>query len=137
MVSAFKSTRWNNQFSVGLGIVALVFIVAVLAGVGLPLTGGGLTSFITLTVVGGIGCAVSETQSAIRYRPTGWRFGRFRHHVTIIGEVLGILALVVIIGTFSGASMGFISGYTTAFPVLAGIILALFGLNLWRNVLLK
>ena len=94
-------------------------------------------SFIALVIIGGIGCAVSEFQSALRYKHTEWRWKRFTHPLTIGGVILGILALILIIRTFSGMDTWFVTGYTTAFRVLAVIIFILFGLNLGRNAVLK
>ena len=75
---------------------------------------------------------------SVRHRKkTGKGTYSLRHPLTIIGQVLGIFALVLIIFTFYGIDIGVISGYTTAFIVLAVIILVLFGLNLRRNAVLK
>lgn len=136
-MESFLTTRWNNIFSIVLLCVAIFFVIAVLTGMAIPFAGGGQMSFIALVVIGGIGCAVSETQSALRYRQTEWRWKRHIHPLTIAGQVLGILALILIIRTFSGMDTWFITGYTTAFPVLAVIIFILFGLNLQRNAVLK
>jgi len=137
MKARFLTTRWNNAFSIVLGLVAVFFVVAVLTGIKVPFAGGGQTSFIVLVVIGGIGCAVSEVQSTLRFRPTGWRWKRHRHPITIAGQILGIFALILIIRTFSGLNTGAITGYTTAFLVLAVITLILFVLNLGRNAVLK
>jgi hypothetical protein len=136
-MKSFLTTRWNNIFSIVLLCVAIFFVIAVLTGMALPSAGGGQTSFIVLVVIGGIGCAVSETQSALRYRQTEWRCKRHTHPLTIAGQVLGILALILIIRTFSGMDTWLVTGYTTAFRVLAVIIFILFGLNLQRNAVLE
>jgi len=131
------TVKWNNVFSLVLGFVTFLFVIIVLTGLRVPFAEGGQTSFIVLVVLGGIGCAVSETQSVFRYRPTRWRWKRHSHPITIAGQVLGILALILIICTFNGISILFITGYDTAFRVLAIIIFALFGLNIRRNAILK
>lgn len=136
-MESFLTTRWNNIFSIVLLCVAIFFVIAVLTGMAVPSAGGGQTSFIVLVVIGGIGCAVSETQSALRYRQTEWRWKRHTHPLTIAGQVLGILALILIIRTFSGMDTWLVTGYTTAFRVLAVIIFILFGLNLQRNAVLE
>lgn len=136
-MESFLTTRWNNIFSIVLLCVAIFFVIAVLTGMAVPFAGGGQTSFIVLVVIGGIGCAVSETQSALRYRQTEWRWKRHTHPLTIAGQVLGILALILIIRTFSGMDTWLVTGYTTAFRVLAVIIFILFGLNLQRNAVLE
>jgi hypothetical protein len=137
MKDKFLTTRWNNIFSIVLGLVAVFFVVAVLTGMQVPFAGGGQTSFIALVVIGGIGCAVTESQSAARYKRTKWRGKRFTHPLTIAGLILGVFALILIIRTFSGLNTGFITGYTTAFLVLAVVIFILFGLNIGRNAILK
>jgi hypothetical protein len=48
------------------------FITAVLIGLNVPFAAGGETSFITLVVIGGIACAGSEAQSALRFKRIGW-----------------------------------------------------------------
>jgi len=137
MKGKFLTARWNNIFSIVLGLVAVFFVIAVLTGMKVPFAGGGQTSFIALVIIGGIGCAVSESQSAARYKQTKWRWKRHTHPLTIAGDILGVFALILIIRTFSGLNTGFITGYTTAFRVLAVVIFILFGLNIRRNVVLK
>lgn len=137
MKDKYLAVKWNNVFSIVLGFVTFFFVIAVLTGFKAPFAEGGQTSFILLVVLGGIGCAVSEIQSAFRYKPTQWRWKRHRHPISIAGQVLGISALIVIICTFSGTSILFVTGYDTAFRVLAIIIFALFALNVRRNTILK
>ena len=133
----FLTVRWNNIFSIVLLCVTVFFVIAVLAGANVPLAGGGISSFITLVVIGGIGCGLSEGQSIMRSKRHKQNTGKStylkRHPLTIIGEVLGIFALLLIILTFYGRNIGFITGYSMAFLVLAVIIFVLFGLNLRRN----
>ena len=137
MKARFSTTRWNNVFSIVLGLVAVFFVVAVLTGMKVPFAGGGQTSFIVLVVIGGIGCAVNEVQSTLRFRPTKWRWKRHGHPITIAGQILGIFALILIIRTFSGLNTGAITGYSMAFIVLAVVSFILFVLNLGRNAVLK
>jgi len=137
MKGKFLTARWNNIFSIVLGLVAVFFVIAVLTGMKVPFAGGGETSFAVLVVIGGIGCAVNEVQSTLRFRPTKWRWKRHAHPITIAGQILGIFALILIIRTFSGMNTGAITGYTTAFWVLAVVIFILFGLNIRRNAVLK
>ena len=137
MKDEFLTARWNNIFSIVLGIVALVFVIIVLTGIIDPIALGSWASFTTLVVIGGIGCAFSEVHSTIRFKPTKWRWKRHIHPLTVIGQVLGIFALLLIIFTYMGTNIGFITGYTTAFIALAVIIFILFGLNIRRNAVLK
>ena len=137
MKARFLTTRWNNVFSIVLGLVAVFFVVAVLTGMSVPFAEGGQTSFIVLVVIGGIGCALNEVQSTLRFRPTRWRWKRHGHPITVAGQILGIFALILIIRAFSGLNTWAITGYTTAFLVLAVVTLVLFVLNLGRNAVLK
>jgi hypothetical protein len=113
------------------------FVTAVLIGLNVPFAAGGETSFITLVVIGGIACADSETQSALRFKRVGWEIKRrIKHPLTIAGIVLGTLALLLIIFTFKGTGIGFITGYTTAFISLAVLCFILYGFNIQRNAVL-
>ena len=62
---------------------------------------------------------------------------RIKHPLTTAGSVLGVLAVLLIVFTFNGTDFGFITGYETAFLVLAVIIFVFFGLNIRRNAVLK
>jgi len=62
---------------------------------------------------------------------------RTKHPLTFAGSVLGVLAVLLIVFTFNGTEIGFMTGYETAFLVLAVIIFVLFGLNIARNAVLK
>ncbi len=128
MEGNFVTVRWNNIFSIVLGLVAAIYVIVVLTSTVL----GDVASFIGLVVIGGIGCLVSETQSAVRFKQTEWRTKRFTHPTTIIGILLGGAALAIIILTFNG-----VMGYMTGFIALTVIIFLLFGFNILRNALLK
>ncbi len=45
----FLTVRWNNLFSIALGVVAAIYVIAVL------IAGVGTASFIGLIVIGGFG----------------------------------------------------------------------------------
>ncbi len=73
----------------------------------------------------------------MRFVRIGWGIKkRIKHPLTIAGMILGILSLVLIIFTYSGRDIGFLTGYTNAFAALAVLIFLLVGLNLRRNALL-
>jgi len=59
--------------------------------------------------------------------------GKRKHPLTIAGMMLGILSLVLIIFTYYGIDLGFLTGYTNAFTALAVLIFVLIFLNLRRN----
>ena len=125
MKGEFLTARWNNIFSIVIGIAALIFVIIVLTGIIDPITRGSWVSFTVLVIIGGIGCAVNELNSTMRFKPTKLRWKRHAHPLTIPGSVLGIFALILIIRTFSGMNTGVITGYATAFRVLAVVIFIL------------
>jgi len=53
--------------------------------------------------------------------------------INIIGSVLGVAATLVIIFTFKDINIPLISGYTTAFQVLAGLLLFKVGLKILQD----
>lgn len=128
MKGNFLTTRWNNIMSIALGLVAVIYVIVVLTSTVL----GDAASFIGLVVIGGIGCLVGETHSAVRFARTSWRIKRHTHPITIIGWILGGGALAIIILTFKG-----VMGYNTGFIALAVIIFLLVGFNILRNTVLK
>ena len=82
MKGEFLAARWNNTFSIVLGIVALVFVIIVLTGIIDPITRGSWVSFTILVIIGGISCAVNEVNSTMRFRTTN----RFRNTRKILGS---------------------------------------------------
>ncbi len=133
MKDTFLTARWNNIVSIVFALIAAVYVIVVLTS---PVLGN-QASFTGLVIIGGIACAFGETRSAVRFKRTKWRMKRFTHPITIIGSLLGIAALLLIIFTYKGTNIWFITGYTTAFTVLAVIVFLLFGLNIMRNAILK
>ena len=133
MKDTFLTARWNNIVSIVLALIAAVYVIVVLTSTVL----GNQASFTGLVIIGGIGCAFGEVHSAVRFKRTKWRLKRHTRPITIIGNLLGIAALLLIIFTYKGTNIWFITGYTTAFTVLAVIIFLLFGLNIVRNAMLK
>ena len=70
----------------------------------------------------------------MRFVRTGWGIKkRIKHPLTIAGVILGILSLLLIIFTYSGKDIGFLTGYTNAFIALAVLNFIMIGLNLRRN----
>jgi len=131
------TARWNNIFSIVIGIVALVFVIIVLTGIITPVTRESWVSFTILLVIGGIGCVVSSVHSSIRYKQTKWRWKRHTHPAMIASHALGILALLLAIFTYGGTNIGFFAEYATAFVALAVIIFVKIGLNMLKNAKLK
>jgi hypothetical protein len=90
------STFTGNAFAANLlGILAALMVVALLANVRLPLLGSDRAAFISLVVVGMAMCAVGgigRAQSTL-----GWT-----DPVTLVGIVIGSLALVLIAAVLAG-----------------------------------
>ena len=128
MKGDFLTARWNNILSIGLGVIAAIYVIVVLTSTAI----GDAASFIGLVVIGGVGCLMSETHSAVRFMRTRWRIKRHTHPTTVIGWILGGGALAIILLTFYGKME-----YTTGFIVLAAIIFLLVGFNILRNAVLK
>lgn len=131
------TVRWNNIVSIVIGIVVLVFVIIVLAGIIGPVTRESWVSFTVLLVIGGIGCVVSSVHSSIQYKQTKWRLKRLTHPVMITSHALGILALLLVIFTHGGTNIGFFTGYATASVALAVIVFVKIGLNVLKNTMLK
>ncbi len=101
------------------------FVVAVLAGVKIPFVSGEKSSFIILIH---IGVAVSLASN--------WRFIiglKLADPFNIIGSILGVAATLVIIFTLKNIEIPLISGYATALPVLAGLLLLKVGLKILQD----
>ncbi len=130
MKEKYLTRHWNDIFSIVILVATAVLVIVVMTG----LIKDRFASFTALVVIGGVGCGVSEWHSAVRFVRIGWGIRRrIRHPLTIAGNILGILALVLIIFTYYGRDIGFLTGYTNAFIVLAVLIFVLVGLNLRRN----
>lgn len=127
------TARWNNNFSVALGLITVSYVIVMLTSSVL----GDMAAFTGLVVIGGFTCAFSEAHSAVRFAQTNWRIKRHTHPISVLGGVLGIAALLLIIFTYNGADIPLAAGYSEAFIALAVIIFVLIGLNILRNALLK
>ncbi|MHA1676642.1 MAG: hypothetical protein ACTSU6_05630 [Candidatus Njordarchaeales archaeon] len=72
----------------------------------------------------------------MRFVRIGWRIKkRIKHPLTIAGMILGIIALILIIFTYSKMYFWFITGFNQGFVALTVLILVLIGLNLRRNAI--
>lgn len=99
--------------------------MTVLTGIKIPFVSGEKSSFIILIHMG---VAVSIASN--------WRFIiglKLTDPINIIGSVLGLAATLVIIFTLKDINIPFISGYTTAFQVLAGLLLLKVGLKILQD----
>lgn len=117
--------RWNTILSSVLRLLLVGFVIAVLAGIKIPFVSGEKTSFIILIH---IGVAVSIASN--------WRFIvglKWTDPINIIGSILGVAATLVIVFTLKDIDIPFISGYTTAFQVLAILLFLKVGLKILQD----
>jgi nicotinamide riboside transporter PnuC len=116
---------WNAILSSALRLLLVVFVIAVLAGLKIPFASGEKAVFIILIH---IGVAVSLASN--------WRFViglKWSDPINIIGSILGAAAILVIIYAFKDVDIPLISGYTTAFQVLAILLLIKVGLKMLQE----
>jgi hypothetical protein len=111
-------SNWNALVSGALGIVAVLFVAAVLTGVKVPLILDDRAAFIALAALGFAMCSVGMGKIATGL---GWT-----HPVTIIGIVLGALLILLVIAMLAGWQVPFIADYRAAF-----ITVAVIGLVKW------
>ncbi len=104
----------NAWLAFTLGVLALLLIVAVLAGLNtqLPLVDTDRGAFIALAVLGAAMCSAGGIGTAIAKR--GWA-----DPVTIIGSVLGVLMLALIVLALLGVRLPFAATDREAFMALA------------------
>ncbi len=124
------TARWNTRISLVFGILAAIFFVAVMTGVDFPFAAGGMSSFMTLAVIGVVACVVGNSHSAVRF---GWTSTTYwTNPMSVIGMVLGAASLILIILTLAG-----ITGPTIAFTVLGIIVFLKVGLKILQNTVVK
>jgi hypothetical protein len=117
--------RWNFLLLYVLRFMLVCFVVAVLVGVKFPFASGDKSNFIALIH---IGVAVGIVSN--------WRFIiglKWADPINIIGSLLGIGAALVIVFAIKDIKMPFISGYTTAFQVLAVLLILKIGLKIVQD----
>jgi len=135
MEGYFLTARWNTVISVVLGLVTAIIVIAVLSGAKGPFVYGEKTSFLVLAALGAFLCVKGNSHSATMFgwmNPVYWT-----HPINIIGMILGVVALLLIVLTLAGINIPHITGYKTAFLVLAVIIFLKVGLKILFNTRVK
>lgn len=99
-----------------LGVVALGLVFARLTGRPFPFVTDDRSALIALAVVGMAMCAFGIT--AATREPSGWL-----RPLTIVGVLLGTLAVVAVVMLLLGRKVPLADGYRTAFSYLAILIL--------------
>ena len=135
MKGNFLTARWNTVMSTVLGLLAAIFVIAVLSGAKGPFAYGEKTSFIVLAALGGFLCVKGNSHSATMFgwmNPVYWT-----HPLNIIGMILGVAAVLLIVLTLIGIDIPLITGYKTAFLVLTVIIFLKVGLKIIFNTIVR
>lgn len=105
--------NWNALLSSALGIVAVLFIAAVLMGWKVPMISDDRAAFIALAVIGFVMCSIGMGKIATGL---GWT-----HPITLVGVVLGALVILLVVAMLAGWQVPFIADYRAAFIAVAGI----------------
>ncbi len=135
MRETFLTARWNTILSSVLGLVIAIFVLAVLTGTKAPFVSGDRTNFLILAVLGIFLCIKGNSHSAMMF---GWTNSQYwTNPISIIGMGLGVLALLFVIFTLGNINIPLISGYKTAFLMLAIIIFIKLGLKILQNRILN
>jgi hypothetical protein len=117
--------RWNFLLLYVLRFMLVFFAVAVLMGVKFPFASGDKSNFVALIH---IGVAVGIVSN--------WRFIiglNWKDPLNIIGSLLGVAATLIIVFVIKEMDMPFVSGYATAFQVLAVLLILKIGLKILQD----
>jgi hypothetical protein len=104
----------SNLIANGLGLVTVLYTLAVLAGTRLPLITSSRTAFYGLAAIGFLMCSVGMGKVATGL---GWS-----HPISIVGIVLGVAALALVAAVAFGIRLPWITSDRAALIVLAGLI---------------
>jgi hypothetical protein len=111
----------NGIITLVLGLLAAGLVFLVLTGRDVPIVGSGAGALLALGIIGVAMCSlggIGPTQSAL-----GWT-----HPLTIIGSILGLLALLVVALPLLGVQLPLIADARSAVLALAIIMLVKVGL---------
>ena len=117
--------RWHSILLSILRLLLVFFVIAVLVRIKIPFVSGERASFIALIHIGVVVGIASN-----------WRFIiglRWTDPINIIGSILGAAATLVIVFALRDINIPFISGYTTAFQVLAVLLIIKVGLKILQD----
>ncbi len=135
MKGSFLTAYWNTIISAVLGLVIAIFVSVVLSGARGPFVFGEKTSFLVLAALGAFLCVKGNSHSATVF---GWMNPIYWiNPINIIGMILGVAAVLLVVLTLIGINILLITGYKTAFLVLAVIIFLKVGLKILFNTRVK
>jgi hypothetical protein len=121
MTTNASTSSANGPISLALGLLAAALVFMILTGRDVPIVGNGAGALLALGLIGIAMCALSgigPTQSAL-----GWA-----HPLTIIGSILGMLALLMVALPVLGVQLPLIADTRSAALALAVIMLVKVGL---------
>lgn len=123
-----SSPNWNAILSSGLGIVAVLFVVAYLAGATVPLITSDRVAFLALAAIGFAMCVLGMNSIVTQL---GWT-----HPVNIIGVIVGVLITLLVIGVLAGWRLPLIADDRAAFIAIAVMGFAKWALGFAARTLL-
>ncbi len=121
MTTNAVTSSTNGIITLVLGLLAAGLVFMVLTGRDVPLVGNGAGALLALGVIGMAMCTLSGIGSV--QSTLGWT-----HPLTIIGSILGVLALLVVALPLLGVQLPLIADTRSAVLALAVIMLVKVGL---------
>jgi hypothetical protein len=121
MTTSAATSSTNGIITLVLGLLAAGLVSLVLTGRDVPIVGNGAGALLALGIIGIMMCSlggIGPTQSAL-----GWA-----HPLTIVGSILGVLALLVVALPLLGVQLPLIADTRSAVLALAVIMLVKVGL---------
>jgi hypothetical protein len=114
MTTTTPSLNRNYWTAAVIGLLAALFVLAVLGGVALPLVTSDKIAVLVLGIVGLVMCTLAGSGPTIASK--GWS-----NPFTIVGTVLGILILLIVLGVLLGVQLPLLADDRDAFLAVAGI----------------
>ena len=121
MTTNVSTSPANGIITLVLGLLAAGLVFMVLTGRDVPIVGNGAGALLTLGIIGMAMCTLSGIGTA--QATLGWT-----HPLTIIGSILGVLALLVVALPLLGVHLPLIPDTRSAMLALAVIMLVKVGL---------
>ena len=121
MTTNTMTSSANGIITLVLGLLAAGLVFMILTGRDVPIVGNGAGALVALGLIGIAMCTLSGIGSV--QGTLGWT-----HPLTIIGSILGVLALLVVVLPLLGVRLPLIADTRSAVPVLAVIMLVKVGL---------
>lgn len=110
-----SSRQWI--FSIGLALVAAVFVYGVLTNMNVPLVSSVRSALVALVILGFVMCVSGGLSNKVDKGGFSWH-----SPFVILGFLLGLTAIYVAFAGLTGRSLPFVTGERGAFILLASII---------------